>query len=123
MNNFCAPVGAMSTPFDQTFFFQTVDGGSYGATGQKDLFPDFVDGERPLLQQGFENSEVAAAHFELRDAVLPVRLDRPRRLPQHEENVNPATARQRFQFIRCLHIYLDIKILYFERSVKRSRFS
>ena len=110
----------MSASLDQCFVFQTVDRRGYGTTRQQNLFSDFVNRQRPLVQESFENGEVAATHLELRDAVLRVRFDGAGRLPQNEENVHPATACQRFQFVcTCrFHKYLDVKILYIERNVK-----
>ena len=82
----------MCASLDQAFVFEAVDRGGYGTARQQDLFPDFVNRQWAFVQEGFEDGEVAATHFELRDAVLRVRLDRSRRLPQDEENVHPATA-------------------------------
>src|ERR1043166_9462403 len=117
MNYFGAPVGAVRASFDELPVFQTVDRGRNRATRQQDLLADLVNRERTFVQKRFENSEVAAAHLQLRDTALRIRLDRPRRLPQHEENMNPTAAAQRFELgsPSRIHNYLDIKILYFER--------
>src|SRR5215213_501003 len=110
MNYFCAPVSIMGASLDQLLVFQTVDGGCNGTTRQQNLFSDFVNGEWTLVQESFEDGEVAAAHFQLGDAVFRVRLDRSRRLPQHEKNVNPGTSGQRFQLvcICCFHECVSI---------------
>ena len=58
------------------------------------VFPYFVYGEWPFVQQRFEHSKVAATHAQPRDALFGIGLHRPCRLPQDEEYVDAASASQ-----------------------------
>ena len=77
------------------------------------------------MQQSFEHGEVATAQRQLSDALFGVRLNCARRLPQHQEDVNATSPRQRFRlvFAHCSYIYiyrcLDIKILHGKADVNR----
>src|SRR5438093_12550612 len=120
MNYPRSPIGAMRATLDQAFGLQAVDCDCDRAAREQNFFPDLVNRQRPFVQQGFEHGEVAAAHLQLRDALFGVGLDRTGRLPQHEENVNTTSARQRFHFTLA-HLppgYLDVKILYRKVDVK-----
>jgi hypothetical protein len=51
---------------------------------------EILDGQRSFMQKGFQNTEVAQAHIETRDAPVPLRFQNAGRLPQHQPDVYAA---------------------------------
>jgi len=73
---------------DETLSNKAVDGDTDGTGSQPDFGSDGVDGEGPLVEEGFQHSEIGIAEAGSGDAFLGVRQKGVESLHQDEPDVN-----------------------------------
>src|SRR4029078_7314840 len=83
-----AAVASVILARDESFFHQTIDGYTDGSRSEPDLWTDGVHGERALVQENFQDSEIGVAQFRPLDALSCVGEQRLKGFHENEPDVH-----------------------------------